>query len=405
MAKKNYFLQFFFIFLTLFSLFKLFDNSMNRDAWQYGEWLINYQNGFIRRGLVGEIIFLFSNIFNNNIQIAFLIVLSAICIVYYYISYQFIKSIKLNFIHYIIIFSPLFYFFFVVISKVGVKKEILLYVFYIFYLINLTSKNYNLSKNWKYFSIYFLLLFNHELVFFYLPYLILPLLFLINKNNLRYFIIQIFFLLLLSSFIILILYNYKGNIDYTLAICDSLSIYAPMKCKWWGPIYALSHDLFININDEPNLFFYLTADFKTNFFFIFYILYGFIPIILCIIFSKVNFQSFIINKKIFVFFSIFIFLFSTPLYHVAEDWPRWFSIHFHLISIFIFYLYKKNIIYSNFSEFNKFNHLFLGKNIKNIFLAILFFYATSLHHHHFFFKGVKLEFTYSKIFKKIQHFF
>ena len=127
MAKKNNFLQFFFIFLTLFSLFKLLDNSMNRDAWQYGEWLINYQNGFIRRGLVGEIIFLFSNIFNNNIQIAFLIFISAICIVYYYISYQFIKSIKLNFIHYIIIFSPLFYFFFVVISKVGVKKEILLY--------------------------------------------------------------------------------------------------------------------------------------------------------------------------------------------------------------------------------------------------------------------------------------
>ena len=89
MAKKNYFLQFFFIFLTLFSLFKLLDNSINRDAWQYGEWLINYQNGFIRRGLVGEIIFLFANIFNNNIQITFLIVISSICILYYYISYRF----------------------------------------------------------------------------------------------------------------------------------------------------------------------------------------------------------------------------------------------------------------------------------------------------------------------------
>ena len=62
MTKKNYFLQIFFIFLSLFSLFKLYDNSTNLDAWQYGEWLINYQYGFVRRGLVGEIIFLFSNI-------------------------------------------------------------------------------------------------------------------------------------------------------------------------------------------------------------------------------------------------------------------------------------------------------------------------------------------------------
>ena len=67
MAKKNYFLQIFFIFLSLFSLFKLYDNSAGHDAWQYGEWLINYQYGFVRRGLVGEIIFLFSNLLENNI--------------------------------------------------------------------------------------------------------------------------------------------------------------------------------------------------------------------------------------------------------------------------------------------------------------------------------------------------
>ena len=125
MVKKNYFLQFFFIFLTLFSLFKLYDNSLNRDAWQYGEWLINYQHGFVRRGLTGEIIFILSRFFNDNIQITFLLLISTICILYYYKSYKLIKSIKLNFIHYIIIFSPLFYLFFVVISKVGVKKEIL----------------------------------------------------------------------------------------------------------------------------------------------------------------------------------------------------------------------------------------------------------------------------------------
>jgi len=111
--------------------------------------------------------------------------ISSVCILYYYFSYQLLKQVKFNFIHYFILFSPLFYFFFVVISKVGVKKEILLYLFYIIYLLNLSSKNYNLSNNWKYFLTYFLLLFNHEVAFFYLPYLILPLLFVIKKNNFR----------------------------------------------------------------------------------------------------------------------------------------------------------------------------------------------------------------------------
>ena len=60
MAKKNYFLQIFFIFLSLFSLFKLYDNSVGHDAWQYGEWLINYQYGFVRRGASrGDYIFIF----------------------------------------------------------------------------------------------------------------------------------------------------------------------------------------------------------------------------------------------------------------------------------------------------------------------------------------------------------
>ena len=405
MLKKNYFLQFFFIFLTLFSLFKLYDNSLNRDAWQYGEWLINYQHGFVRRGLTGEIIFILSRFFSNNIQITFLLLISTICILYYYNSYKLIKSIKLNFIHYIIIFSPLFYLFFVVISKVGVKKEILLYLFYVFYLLNLTSKNYNFSQNWKYFFIYFLLLLNHELVFFYLPYLILPLLFHINKKNLSKFTIQTLILFFVSFLIIIILYFNKGSIEHTLAICDSLKNYAPMKCTWWGPVYALSHDLFINIDDEPNLFFYLTGDFKTNIFFIFYIIYGFIPLIIFLIYSKINFENFTISKRIFILFSIILFFFTIHLFHIAEDWSRWFSIHFHLISLFIFYLYNKRIIHNTSLKFNKFNKFLLRKNFIPLFIIILFFYSTSLHHHHFFFKGVYLEFTYYKIFKKVQRFF
>ena len=92
MVKKNYFLLFFFTFLSTFSLIKLFDNLKNLDAWEYGEWLINYQAGFVRRGLPGEIIYKFSLLIGDNIQLSFFLVLSTICLTYYYLNYIFLKK-------------------------------------------------------------------------------------------------------------------------------------------------------------------------------------------------------------------------------------------------------------------------------------------------------------------------
>ena len=87
------FLKYFLKLLALFSVIKLFDNAINRDAWQYGEWLINYQNGFVRRGLIGEFIYLISYIFNQNLQVSFIFVISIFVIIYYYLNFQLIKKI------------------------------------------------------------------------------------------------------------------------------------------------------------------------------------------------------------------------------------------------------------------------------------------------------------------------
>ena len=67
--KKNYFLLIFFVILSILALLRIFDNALQLDAWQYGEWLINYQNGFVRRGLIGEGIYLISKIFIRSGEI------------------------------------------------------------------------------------------------------------------------------------------------------------------------------------------------------------------------------------------------------------------------------------------------------------------------------------------------
>ena len=154
MVKKNYFLLFFIVFLSTFSLLKVFNNAVNLDTYEYGEWLINYQSGFIRRGLSGEIIFQLSKIFNGNLQLAYFVILSSICLMFYRLNYILLKNIKFNFFTILVLFSPLLYFFFIIINGVGIRKEILLFLFYLWYLISISSKSFSQNSLWKFIFIF-----------------------------------------------------------------------------------------------------------------------------------------------------------------------------------------------------------------------------------------------------------
>lgn len=402
------FLKYFLILLVFFSIFKLFDNAINRDAWQYGEWLINYQSGFVRRGLIGELIYLVSYIFNQNLQVSFIFVISFIVITYYFLNYQLIKRVEFNNLNILILFSPLFFIFFIIISKIGIKKEIILYIFYVIYLLILLSENYNYKKNWYILLPLPIILLVHEGFVFFLPYFLLPLLFVTDKKNSKILLLQLLYLFISSSMLTFVLYVNKGNSEFTTAICDSLNNFAPEKCTWWGPIAALKTDISLTsagsyyqgiseneFSKRSGNLFYLFNDLNTYSGFIFYIIYSFIPIIIFFTIKK------FIKKKLLIILSIIVFLFSIPLFHVAQDWSRWFSIHFHLIAFLIFFLERNNLIYiKRDDKFNKI-HIFLLDKFKYTFLIFVFLYATAFHHHHFFHEGVRLELTYIKVLKKI----
>ena len=402
------FLKYFLTLLALFSIIKLFDNAINRDAWQYGEWLINYQNGFVRRGLIGEFIYLVSYIFNQNLQVSFIFVISIFVIIYYFLNFQLIKKIKFNNLNILILFSPLFFLFFIVISKVGIKKEIILYISYLIYLLVLLSNNYNYKKNWYIFLLIPIIFLVHEGFIFFIPYFFLPLFFITYKEHSKIIFLQMLYLIISSSVLTFILYLYKGNSEFTTIICESLKSFAPEKCTWWGPIAALKTDISLNsagsyyqginkneFSKQSSNLFYFFNDIKTYSGFIFYIIYSFAPIFIFLILKS------IIKKKLLIISLIITFLLSTPLFHVAQDWSRWFSIHFHLTAFLIFFLMRSNIIETKKNDkFSKI-HLFFLDKFKYIFLILVFVYATALHHHHFFHKGVRLELTYIKVLKKI----
>jgi len=229
-----------------------------------------------------------------------------------------------------------------------------------------------------------------------------------DKKNSKILLLQLLYLFISSSMLTFVLYVNKGNSEFTTAICDSLNNFAPEKCTWWGPIAALKTDISLSsagsyyqgiseneFSKRSGNLFYLFDDLKTYSGFIFYIIYSFIPIIIFFTIKK------FIKKKLLIILSIIVFLFSIPLFHVAQDWSRWFSIHFHLIAFLIFFLERNNLIYIKSNDkFNKI-HIFLLDKFKYTFLIFVFLYATAFHHHHFFHEGVRLELTYIKVLKKI----
>lgn len=402
MYKKKYLIKTFFILLSIISIIRLNDNSTNLDAWQYGEWLINYQFGFVRRGLIGEIIYSFSLFFGNNIKVSFMVIVSSVSLFFYYLNYILIKDIKLNKITLLIIFSPLFYFFFLIISKVGIKKEILLYIFYILFLLNISKNNFSLKKTWKFIIFFQFILLIHEGMYFYLPYIIIPLIISTDKKEIKILLLQTATLFIASSLTMMLLYLNKGSADHVIEICNSLGQYAPMKCNWWGPIYALGHELQIGPSGKTNLFFYIHNDVQAYIGFIVYILYGFVPIILFLKYFEFTKKMNFIIKEFLILFLCLAFLFSLPLFHFTEDWSRWFSIHFHLIAFLYFFMLRKKLINCKINiKLDKLKFLLIATKNKAIFIILLFLYTSLLHHHHFFFEGVKLEVTYYKIYKKI----
>ena len=82
----------FLIFLLSLYYLAVRNNDLTNNAMT--EWVINYQGGFVRRGLIGELIFQVSNILNLNLRFCFLLLQSFLYLIYYYLIYDLIKNLK-----------------------------------------------------------------------------------------------------------------------------------------------------------------------------------------------------------------------------------------------------------------------------------------------------------------------
>lgn len=386
--QKNLYLNFITFFLALafiITIFNTLEFFNQRSINQYSDWLINYQGGFTRRGLIGELLFQL-HIFTKLPLTLFLYFLVFILYVIFFISfYLIIKKIKIDFLDTLIILSPVSFMYTVMEQKVSGRKDILYLALLGIFILNLKKINF---VNQKYFLILLITIFSltHSGFIFYSIFFIF-LFYMINlKHGNKQIIIQLIPVFVSLAFILISLTLFSTHsLESVSKICLSIEDYLPTCGK--GYIQTLAYGMKTNL--EAN-----TLQWHKPYYFIFYFLaflVTYFPFFLKVYYSKINYYK----NNLFLFF-LFCTLATFPLYIIGADYGRYLYLGY-ISSILIYYhLISLEIIKTNY-VLN-----FLGKFKYKYFFAtmIIIFYGFTFTVPHC--CGNNFKFLYSKFINNIK---
>ena len=360
--RKNFVILFFAILIINYVFFNhriLF----RENGYILGDWLVNYNGGFVRRAFLGQIFFYFSKISNLSIINIIFVFSSIIYCISIILFYKILKDKLNNNIVLIMILLPstLLFNFFDPLT-VGRKEILVFFLFFIYYL-NLDNKNIFYKIFFYFLFIIFIL--THEIVFFQIPYLFLLRYLYLKKNknifNFKDYHLEIL-IFITGSLIILLFFKYSYLYDNQI-LCSSLSEVKLSTNVCYGTINDL-------LWKDKEVFLALWGYFnERNYFFNYslYILLSLFPIIY--IYIRIINKKFI--KKLFIL-SLFCFLFSLIFILRVNDWGRYINITIIL----------QLLVFLKFLDFNfgLCNFNFANNKIIKIFLLII--YLTNWHMPH-----------------------
>ena len=368
---SNYF-QIYVFALIFFGVFFLYSKHDVGNDSSISDWFINYEGGFVRRGLIGELITNFSIMLSLKLRDTILIFQLLFFTSYYFLIILFCKNLLQNRLIILAIFSPIFILYPVAEIEALGRKELIIFLIFLSYL--LTD-----IKNFKVQIIYKVILFpisilTWEPVFIFFSFVFLIDLFVFQIRN---FDKKFFYLIasyLISIFLVILIYLNPFSQENHNIMRDFLN-------NEFGEICYMSCD-FVG-QQSSNSFSELYQTFLVKFKFIYalryliIILIGFFPLYLLSTYSNINHkkQILIISKFKNLFFPFLLaFLPSTVLYLVMYDWARVVHISYSFSLLTFLFLIKENFI-----EFSKQNVQlnYISKLSKKIFILVFFLFAFS----------------------------
>ena len=356
------------IFVTFILLIAIYDlylkHNVGNDS-TISEWLINYQGGFTRRGIIGELCFQAARFLNIGLRDTIFFFQSTIYVIFSILLVTYIKNVPKNILTVIAIFSPVFLLYPVAEIEVLARKEIFLYVGFIYFL-KLCNQKTNKDASLIYvFLIFPVLCLIWEPFIFFLPFSLFIVMIKHNVDSFKKINFKIFFAflspLLMTIFIIKNLLPPEGHEIMRQSLMDNFNERCYMSCALLNTKYNISMQF-------QGVFSLLSFEVLFRYFLI--ILVSFFPLLLLFKNSELKHRILMFHKL-----SLPIFLLLLPsliLFASGTDWGRWVNITYTFTVLLYIYLVKNNLIIVNDNVLIFDNYL---KNYKKIFCIIFFIYA------------------------------
>lgn len=201
----------FFIIVILFYLTNLYQCALDCHAYIIADWLINFEGGFVRRGLGGSSILILSDLLGALPNFTVMIIQLLFYLTYMYILFFLVKKKETNIWFIILLLSPGTLLFPIWdVCAVG-RKEIILFAIFGLYIICLNKEMLKSTFLIATFSVALLVatLF-HELIFFYTPYFLLAT-YIKTSSNKQHFHFTKFLPVILGSLIAMIPLFFSEN--------------------------------------------------------------------------------------------------------------------------------------------------------------------------------------------------
>ncbi|MDB9825808.1 hypothetical protein OAB97_01425 [Candidatus Pelagibacter sp.] len=350
------------IFLVIFYLFE--KHNVGNDS-SISEWLINYQGGFTRRGLGGEIAIFFAKFLTITLRESIFIIQTFVHISYLTLIYLYLKDLKLNLIQLFALYTPIFLLYPIAEIEALGRKEILLFLFLVS-LIFFSFKrfNKNIINTQVFLMTPFVCLIWEQIVLFF-PFIAVILIF---KNELKNFQ-ETFKKLFIIFFPSILIFAY---IFFTPLSPEGHEVMCKYNVNEFGEKCYMSASMLITSTIHfDTLWIHDNASFIHYFRYIVIFIIGFLPLNILIFKNNFKEKNNFITKN-FKLSTLFFILYSPSLllFMFGYDWGRWINITYTFSILLYFYLLNNSLITNN----GEFGNLIWKKIIKKKSIICLIFF-------------------------------
>ena len=371
---NNYFFIYLFL-LFFFGIIWLYTKHLVGNDSTISEWLINYQGGFTKRGLIGEICFRIAKYFNLGLRFIIFLFQLFIYSIFLILIYRFFRNIPTNLIVILSIFTPIFLLYPVAEVEVLVRKETFVFIGLLLFL---NISNFNYSSNLPLYYVFFILpiiCLIWEPVVFFFPFLAAVLIIRLRNSQVKILLSKVIICFVPALIVSVIISTNPLTPENHSIMANSLKENFAEDC-YMSCSMLLSKSSIISQFRGSYALYTLHPEILLRYFLI--ILIGFGPIFLLSFNSKLKMKLLFFEHFISLFYPILIILSPVLILFAAmTDWGRIVNISYTFTVLFYFYLFKNNLLEVNLDKITRRISFFNNKKFLPILCFIIYAFGWS----------------------------